>query len=202
MKVKKIILCFLSALLLFSGLFHAASFADEDTKTVIFDDGLPTDTAFCVPGDRLCYHSAEGIISCALDGTDRKIVSAKTGTLFSDGKELFLGSQSEIIRIADDGEEELLLRVYPLVNEGAFAIMNTMSHFAARDGVVYYVLTMAQDYELWKVSTEDGSNQRVCSICPPDCEILEMSLRENADGIFIRYRNQDSTGCTLLYVSE
>lgn len=156
----------------------------------------------CILGEHLYYNSSDGIMSCGLDGSDLKTVSVRTGNLFTDGQALYCGTQSEIIRISEDDTEELLLKVSPLVNEGAFAIMNTMSHFAAHSEWIYYVLTMAQDYELWAVGTAGQQNHRICSVCPPDCEIEDVFLSSSDDGLYVRYSAPSDGSWSLVKVQN
>ena len=174
--------------------------AEERTEKVIVGTGAADSLQICKVGDRLYYFGAEGVMSCATDGSDPKLISKQTGTLFTDGETLFRGTQSQITRLNPDGTEELVLQVHPLVNEGAFAIMNTMDHFAARDGQIYYVLTMAQDYELWTVGTDGSDDRRICSICPPEREILGLYLLEDLEGVYVQFSNEDGTSWSLIRV--
>ena len=174
--------------------------AEERTATVIVGTGAADSLQICRVGDRLYFLDAEGLVSCASDGSDRELISKQTGTLFTDGEALFLGTQSKITRLNPDGTEELVLQVHPLVNEGAFAIMNTMDHFAVRDGQIYYVLTMAQDYELWTVGTDGSDDRRICSICPPEREILGLYLLEDLEGVYVQFSNEDGTSWSLIRV--
>ncbi|MBQ7436166.1 MAG: hypothetical protein IJV30_02430 [Oscillospiraceae bacterium] len=174
--------------------------AEERSVTVIDGTGAADSLQICRVGDRLYYLDAEGLVSCAPDGSDRQVISNQTGTLFTDGETLFRGTQSKITRLYPDGTEETILKVSPLVNEGAFAIMNTMDHFAARDGQIYYVLTMAQDYELWTVGTNGSDDRRICSICPPEREILGLYLFEDLEGVYVQFSNEDGTGWSLIRV--
>ena len=174
--------------------------AEERTATVIVGSGAADSLQICRVGDRLYFLDAEGLVSCAADGSDRELISKQTGTLFTDGEALFLGTQSKITRLNPDGTEELVLQVHPLVNEGAFAIMNTMDHFAVRDGQIYYVLTMAQDYELWTVGTDGSDDRRICSICPPEREILGLYLIEDLEGVYVQFSNEDGTSWSLIRV--
>ena len=195
------ILVLLPMLLYFACRAPFFAHAEAAVEKLIPGEGLAESAPPCVLGDRCYYSAAEGVMSCALDGSDPRLVFPGPGTVFTDGESLYRGTQSEITRLTAEGEEELLLRVYPLVNEGAFAIMNTMSHFAAREGSVYYVLTMAQDYELWKLSA-DGSTARLCSLCPPECTVLDLFFWEGAEGIFVRYQAEEDPGWTLLRVLD
>ena len=154
----------------------------------------------CILGGHLYYNGEDGIMRCGLDGSGLKIFSAAAGSLFTDGETLYCGTRSEITRISEDGTVERLLKVSPLVNEGAFAIMNTMSHFTARGEWVYYVLTMAQDYELWAVGTDGQQNHRICSICPPDCEIEDVFLSGSDDGIYVRFSDPSEGSWSLVRV--
>ena len=174
--------------------------AEERSVTVIDGTGAADSLQICKVGDRLYYFGAEGVMSCATDGSEPKLISKQTGTLFTDGETLFRGTQSQITRLNPDGTEELVLQVHPLVNEGAFAIMNTMDHFAARDGQIYYVLTMAQDYELWTVGTDGSDDRRICSICPPEREILGLYLIEDLEGVYVQFSNEDGTSWSLIRV--
>ena len=174
--------------------------AEERSVTVIDGTGAADSLQICKAGDRLYYFGAEGLVNCAPDGSDRQVISNQTGTLFTDGEILFRGTQSKITRLNPDGTEELVLQVHPLVNEGAFAIMNTMDHFAARDGQIYYVLTMAQDYELWTVGTDGSDDRRICSICPPEREILGLYLLEDLEGVYVQFSNEDGTSWSLIRV--
>ena len=174
--------------------------AETRSVTVIDGTGAADSLQICKVGERLYYLDAEGLGSCTPDGSDRELISKQTGTLFTDGKILFRGTQSKITRLNPDGTEELVLQVYPLVNEGAFAIMNTMEHFAVQDGQIYYVLTMAQDFELWTVGTDGSDNRRICSICPPEREILGVYLFEDLEGVYVQFSNEDGTGWSLIRV--
>ncbi len=124
------------------------------------------------------------------DESGWKAVAAQGGSLFSDGTTLYCGTRSQIFRLTDQGTEPVF-RVIPLVNEGAFAVMNTMGPFAARDGWLYYVLTMAQDYELWRVRTDGREDQRLGSVCPPDREILGLSLSDATNTAYVFFRDAE-----------
>lgn len=199
---KRFLPVLLSMVICFSCLSPIVSFAEDGACTVLVDGGQTADSSFCFLGDRFYYNGTDGVTSCRLDGTDLHLVSPESGTLFTDGESLYCGSKSKIVRLGDDDEDEVLLRVYPLVNEGAFSIMNTMGHFAARDDSIYYVLTMAQDYELWKIHADGSGNQRLCSLCPPDCCILDVFFSDSLDGIFVRYCEDDAADWTLLRITE
>ena len=198
----KCLLLLLAGVLLLSAApgISAQASAEERSVTVIDGTGAVDSLQICKVGDRLYYFDTEGLVSCASDGSDRKLISKQTGTLFTDGETLFRGTQSKITRLNPDGTEELVLQVHPLVNEGAFAIMNTMDHFAARDGQIYYVLTMAQDYELWTVGTDGSDDRRICSICPPEREILGLYLLEDLEGVYVQFSNEDGTSWSLIRV--
>ena len=198
----KCLLLLLAGVLLLSAApgISAQASADERSVTVIDGTGAVDSLQICKVGDRLYYFDTEGLVSCASDGSDRKLISKQTGTLFTDGETLFRGTQSKITRLNPDGTEELVLQVHPLVNEGAFAIMNTMDHFAVRDGQIYYVLTMAQDYELWTVGTDGSDDRRICSICPPEREILGLYLLEDLEGVYVQFINEDGTSWSLIRV--
>ena len=176
---------------------HASA---ASTADVILQSANDRYHDICILGEHLYYNGEDGIMSCRLDGSDLKTVSVRTGNLFTDGKSLYCGTQSEIIRISEDGTEEQLLRVSPLVNEGAFAIMNTMSHFAARSEWVYYILTMAQDYELWAVAANGQQNHRICSVCPPDCVIEGVFPASSDDGVYVRYSDPSEGSWSLVKV--
>ncbi len=156
----------------------------------------------CILGEYLYYNGDDGIMRCGLDGSDLKNISARTGNLFTDGEILYCGTQNEIIRISEDGTEEQLLKVFPLVNEGSFSIMNTMSHFAADSEWVYYVLTMATDYSLWAIDTNGQQNHRICSICPPDCAVEDVFLPGSDDGIYVRYSNPSEGSWSLVKIQD
>lgn len=156
----------------------------------------------CFLGEHLYYNGPAGIVRCSPDGSDLSTISDKTGNLFTDGKALYCGTQSEIIRISENGTEEQILKVSPLVNEGAFSIMNTMSHFTARNEWIYYILTMAQDYELWAVGTNGQQNHRVCSVCPPDCNIEDVFLCSSQGDIYVRYADPSEGSWSLLAVQD
>ena len=141
----------------------------------------------CVLDGCLCYAGTDGIMRISGDKADPEKISSQTGWVFTDGDALYCATESSIYRIADGQGEELVLRVYPLVNEGAFAVMNTMSRFAAGNGQIYYVLTMAQDYELWKVDTDGSGNSRLASICPPDREIMMLLYAPSEDRVYVRF---------------
>ena len=198
----KLLLLLLAGVLLLSAApgISAQASAEERSVTVIDGTGAVDSLQICKVGDRLYYYDTEGVVSCASDGSDRELISKQTGTLFTDGEALFLGTQSKITRLNPDGTEELVLQVHPLVNEGAFAIMNTMDHFAVRDGQIYYVLTMAQDYELWTVGTDGSDDRRICSICPPEREILGLYLLEDLEGVYVQFSNEDGTSWSLIRV--
>ena len=198
----KLLTLLLAGVLILSAVPEAATSAaaEERTATVIVETGAADSLQICKVGDQLYYFGAEGVMSCATDGSDPKLISKQTGALFTDGETLFRGTQSKITRLNPDGTEELVLQVYPLVNEGAFAIMNTMDHFAARDGQIYYVLTMAQDYELWTVGTDGSDDRRICSICPPEREILGLYLLEDLEGVYVQFSNEDGTSWSLIRV--
>ena len=176
---------------------HASA---ASTADVILQSANDRCHDICILGEHLYYNGEDGIMSCRLDGSDLKTVSVRTGNLFTDGESLYCGMQSEIIRISEDGTEEQLLRVSPLVNEGAFAIMNTMSHFAARSEWVYYILTMAQDYELWAVAANGQQNHRICSVCPPDCVIEGVFPASSDDGVYVRYSDPSEGSWSLVKV--
>ena len=176
---------------------HASA---ASTADVILQSANDRYHDICILGEHLYYNGEDGIMSCRLDGSDLKTVSVRTGNLFTDGESLYCGTQSEIIRISEDGTEEQLLRVSPLVNEGAFAIMNTMSHFAARSEWVYYILTMAQDYELWAVAANGQQNHRICSVCPPDCVIEGVFPASSDDGVYVRYSDPSEGSWSLVKV--
>ena len=176
---------------------HASA---ASTADVILQSANDRYHDICILGEHLYYNGEDGIMSCRLDGSDLKTVSVRTGNLFSDSESLYCGTQSEIIRISEDGTEEQLLRVSPLVNEGAFAIMNTMSHFAARSEWVYYILTMAQDYELWAVAANGQQNHRICSVCPPDCVIEGVFPASSDDGVYVRYSDPSEGSWSLVKV--
>ena len=198
----KFLTLLLAGVLILSAVPGAATSAaaEERTEKVIVGTGAADSLQICKAGDRLYYFGAEGVMSCATDGSDPKLISKQTGTLFTDGETLFRGTQSKITRLNPDGTEELVLQVHPLVNEGAFAIMNTMDHFAVRDGQIYYVLTMAQDYELWTVGTDGSDDRRICSICPPEREILGLYLLEDLEGVYVQFSNEDGTSWSLIRV--
>ena len=198
----KLLTLLLAGVLILSAVPEAATSAaaEERTEKVIVGTGAADSLQICRVGDRLYFLDAEGLVSCASDGSDRELISKQTGTLFTDGEALFLGTQSKITRLNPDGTEELVLQVHPLVNEGAFAIMNTMDHFAVRDGQIYYVLTMAQDYELWTVGTDGSDDRRICSICPPEREILGLYLLEDLEGVYVQFSNEDGTSWSLIRV--
>lgn len=198
----KCLLLLLAGVLLLSAApgISAQASAEERSVTVIDGTGAVDSLQICKVGDRLYYFDTEGLVSCASDGSDWKLISKQTGTLFTDGETLFRGTQSKITRLNPDGTEETILKVSPLVNEGAFAIMNTMDHFAARDGQIYYVLTMAQDYELWTVGTDGSDDKRICSICPPEREILGLYLLEDLEGVYVQFSNEDGTSWSLIRV--
>lgn len=198
----KFLTLLLAGVLILSAVPGAATSAaaEERTEKVIVGTGAADSLQICKVGDRLYYFGAEGVMSCATDGSDPKLISKQTGTLFTDGETLFCGTQSKITRLNPDGTEELVLQVHPLVNEGAFAIMNTMDHFAVRDGQIYYVLTMAQDYELWTVGTDGSDDRRICSICPPEREILGLYLLEDLEGVYVQFSNEDGTSWSLIRV--
>ncbi len=177
-----------------------AALAEEAPRVVAEGADQYPDALFL--GGRLCYVGGEGILSCAPDGSDARLLSAHKGTLFTDGEALFCGSKSRITRIDPDGGETLVLEVYPLVNEGAFRIMNTMGPFAVRNGWIYYTLTMAQDLELWKVGTDGEGNRRVASICPPDREVLELLLPEDGEDVFARCSGEDGERWSLFRLTD
>ena len=125
----------------------------------------------------------------------------QTGTLFCDEENLYCGTESEIVRISENGTEEVILTVQPLVNEGAFAIMNMMDCFAAHDGWIYYVLTMATGLGLWRVGTDGSGNSRICQICPPENTILAPIRFGNGNEIYIQYGSKDGESWSLICVS-
>ena len=198
----KFLTLLLAGVLILSAVPGAATSAaaEERTEKVIVGTGAADSLQICKVGDRLYYFGAEGVMSCATDGSEPKLISKQSGALFTDGETLFRGTQSKITRLNPDGTEELVLQVHPLVNEGAFAIMNTMDHFAVRDGQIYYVLTMAQDYELWTVGTDGSDDRRICSICPPEREILGLYLLEDLEGVYVQFSNEDGTSWSLIRV--
>lgn len=179
---------------------RAQAAAETRSVTVIDGTGAVDSLQICKVGDRLYYLDAEGLGCCTPDGSGREVISKQTGTLFTDGETLFRGTKSIITRLNPDGTEETILKVSPLVNEGAFAIMNTMDHFVVRDGQIYYVLTMAQDFELWTVGTDGSDNRRICSICPPEREILGVYLFEDLEGVYVQFSHEDGTGWSLIRV--
>ena len=189
----------LLAALILSGL---SGMALADEAPCVIAEGVDQYPDALLLNGRLCYVGEEGIMSCAPDGTDAVRLSEQKGTLFSDGEELFCGTKSRITRIAPNGGETLVLEVYTLVNEGAFRIMNTMGPFAVRNGRIYYVLTMAQDLELWTVECDGEGNRRLASICPPDREVLELLLPEDGEDVFVRYTGENGESWSLARVTD
>ena len=135
------------------------------------------------------------LVGSGKNTVDVKLMAGENEFTFDSADELPAG-----LGPLPDGAVERLLKVSPLVNEGAFAIMNTMSHFTARGEWVYYVLTMAQDYELWAVGTDGQQNHRICSICPPDCEIEDVFLSGSDDGIYVRFSDLSEGSWSLVRV--
>ncbi len=145
----------------------------------------------CVLDGCLYYTGVDGIMCISEGGAEPAEVSKRTGWIFTDGDELYCGTESSIFRITGNENEDPVLRVKPLVNEGAFAVMNTMSRFAATEGKIYYVLTMAQDYELWTVGTDGSNNSRIASICPPDREITALIYAPTEECVYIQFTDTD-----------
>lgn len=196
--IKAIITLLLGALVIIP--FTQAS--AEAVSNIIFQSTNDRYHDICFLGEYLYYNGDGGIMRCDLNGSDLSRISTRFGNLFTDGETLYCGTQSEIISVSKDGTEEQILKVSPLVNEGAFSIMNTMSHFTVDSEWIYYVLTMAQDYELWAVVTNGQQNHRICSICPPECEIEDVFPSSSDDSIYVHYSDPSKESWSLLRIQD
>ena len=122
----KFLTLLLAGVLILSAVPGAATLAaaEERTEKVIVETGAADSLQICKVGDRLYYFGAEGVMSCATDGSEPKLISKQTGTLFTDGETLFRGTQKTAAGLVRDPQPVGPVLLY---GSATFIFLKTLS---------------------------------------------------------------------------
>ena len=139
---------------------------------------------------RIYYNSEAGIIRCLADGSGEEAFSPHSGHLITDGKDIYCFNSRQILRLSQDGSEETVLKVSPIVNEAYFTTMNTIGEATVFGDTVYYVFKLFENYELWAVGTDGSGNHYIDTICHVEKTVEGLELSEDGSIIVARYSDR------------
>ena len=149
--------------------------------------------SICFVGGGIYYNGNGGLTRIDPDGSNKKLVSEKSGELSSDDTSIYsLYGTSEIIRNDTDGSDSSFFKLDS--EDGWISRINYV------DGWLYLVIKTDSVYELWKVNTADSSKKEfVGEITQAADSLISFCTFENSDyGCFYILRSNDEGGLTSI----
>lgn len=162
----------------------------------IADDFNYTENVYpsiCFVGGGIYYNGNGGLTRIDPDGSNKKLISEKSGELSTDGTFIYsLYGTSEITRNDLEGTYSSFFKLDS--GDGWISRINYV------DGWLYLVIKKDSVYELWKVNTADSSKVEIIGeITQSTDSIISFCTFENSDyGCFYILRSKEEGGYTAI----